>query len=111
MVGMNEELKATEAARASFNGAGAATVDMAASGELAQKWAWREMVSHRNSGQTGPNDEQDQSSSLLIMSGRFPATSLLASVVIPTRQKVLDVKSRLMTCAYILERISSRSPQ
>ena len=46
-----------------------------------------------------------------IMPGRFPATSLLASVVIPTRQKVLDVKSRLMTCAYILERISSRSPQ
>ena len=60
---------------------------------------------------TGPNDEQDQSSSLLIMPGRFPATSLLASVVIPTRQKVLDVKSRLMTCAYILERISSRSPR
>jgi hypothetical protein len=41
----------------------------------------------------------------------LPATSLLASVVIPTRQKVLDVKSRLMTCAYILEHISSRSPQ
>ena len=96
--------------RASFNGAGATTVDMAAFGESTQmgrgaRWSVIE------SGQTRPDDEQDQSSSLLIMPGRFPATSLLASVVIPTRQKVLDVKSRLMTCAYILERISSRSPQ
>ena len=96
--------------RASFNGAGATTVDMAAFGESAQKWA---VARDGQSSKQRPNEAERRARPIIISADhvRSPGTLLLASVVIPTRQKVLDVKSRLMTCAYILERISSRSPQ